>query len=212
MAAFLDRALALALRLDLRRVALVNGALILLAGVLGVLHIVFEPRFDPFDLDGERNVPSTYSAALWASAALVAVLLGRVEHGRTARVWQILSVTLLYVSFDEFAEIHERLERITGIDWQILYSPLGIVALVLWVVVGRRLRELGAGFGLFVVGTISGVTSQVLEAVEYGEHDRRVAAFNELVVAEELLEFAAAVLIGLAFLTALRTVCGQTRA
>lgn len=211
-AAFLDKALAIAQRLDLRRVAAVNGAAIVLLGILGVLHIVFEPRLGVFDLDGERNVPSAYSAGLWASIALIAVLLGRVEQAPTARIWQTLSVPLLLVSADEFAEIHERLERITGVDWQILYSPLGIVAIVLWVLVGRRLRRLGAGLGLFVAGTVCGVTSQVLEAVEYGEHDQRVAAFNELVVGEELLELSGALLVGLAFLVALRAVRRQTRA
>jgi hypothetical protein len=209
--AFLDRALALALRLDLRRVAAVNGAIILLLGVLGVLHIVFEPRFGPFDLDGERNVPAVYTAGLWVAAALLAVILGKAEQAR-ARLWRALSGTLLLVSLDEFGAIHERLERITGIDWQILYSPLALVAAVLWVLVGRRLRALGPAFGLFVAGTICAVVSQAIEAVEYGEHDRRVAAFNELVVSEELLELSAAALIGLALLAALRTVCRQAQA
>ncbi len=119
---------------------------------------------------------------------------------------------MLFVAADEFGEIHERLERITGIDWQILYSPLGLVAAGLWVLVGRRLRELRAGFGLFVGGTVCAVVSQVIEEVEYGANDQRVSAFDELVVGEELLEMLAAVLIGLALLAALRVVCRQTRA
>ena len=210
-ARFLDRALALALRLDPRRVAIANGAIILLLGVLGVLHIVVE-RFGAFDLDGERNVPSTYSAAVWTCIAALAVLLGRAERGRTARMWFGLSVPLLFVAADEFGEIHERLERITGIDWQVLYSPLALAAVVLWVLVGRRLRTIGAGFGLFVAGTICGVASQVGEALEYDSNDERVAAFNEIVVTEELLEMCGAVLVGLALLAALRMVCRDDRA
>jgi hypothetical protein len=208
---FLDRALALALRLDPRRVAIANGAIILLLGIVGVLHIAFD-WFGAFDLDDERNLPSTYSAALWTCMAALAVLLGRAEQGRAARMWFALSVPLLFVGADEFGEIHERLERITGIDWQVLYSPLGLVAVVLWVLVGRRLRTIGAGFGLFVAGTICGVASQFLEAVEYGENDQRVAAFNEIVVTEELLEMCGAVLVGLALLAALRMVCRDARA
>lgn len=209
---FFERAQAFALRLDLERVAAANGAIIILLGVLGVLHIKFYPRFAVFDLNGEQNVPATYSAALWVCVALVAVLIGRAEQGRAARIWIALSVPLLFVGADEFSEIHERLERITGIDWQILYSPLALVAAVLWVLVGRRFRELGAGFGFFVGGTICGIASQAIEALEYGDNNRRVAAFNKLVVCEEMLEMVAVVLIGLALLTALRIVCRQTQA
>jgi len=143
---------------------------------------------------------------------VLALLVGRAEpRPRAARVWQALSLPLLLVAADEFGEIHERLERITGIDWQILYSPLGLVAVVLWVVIGQRLRELQAGFGLFVAGTVCGFVSQVVEAVEYGPHDREVSAFDELVVIEELLEMVGAVLVGLALLAALRAVSRRPR-
>ncbi len=209
----LDGAQALALRLDARRLALANGGIIVLLGALGVLYLVFESPLGIFDLDGERNVPATYSAALWTCLALLAVLLGRADPSPgAARIWFGLSAPLLLVAADEFGEIHERLERITGIDWQILYSPLGLVAALLWLLVGRRLRTLPGGFGLFVAGTVCGAVSQVLEAVEYGPNDEEIRAFNELVVSEELLEMVAALLIGLALLAALRAVRRGPRA
>ena len=208
----LDRLHEVAVRLDSRRVLLANGAVIALLGLLGILYLVTGSPLTVFDLDGERNAPSTYSAFLWTCLSVLALLVGRAEpRPRAARVWQALSLPLLLVAADEFGEIHERLERITGIDWQILYSPLGLVAVVLWVVLGRRLRELQAGFGLFVAGTVCGFVSQVVEAVEYGPHDREVSAFDELVVIEELLEMVAAVLVGLALLAALRAVSRRPR-
>jgi hypothetical protein len=208
----LDRLQELAVQLDPRRVLLANAVVIALLGLLGILYLVSGSPFAFFDLDGERNAPATYSAFLWTCLSLFALLVGRAElRPGAARVWQALSAPLLLVAADEFGEIHERLERITGIDWQILYSPLGLVAVVLWVVVGRRLRELQAGFGLFVAGTVCGFVSQVVEAVEYGPHDREVSAFDELVVLEELLEMVAAVLIGLAVLAALRAVSHRPR-
>jgi hypothetical protein len=209
----LDRLQELAVRLDSRRVLLANGAVIALLGVLGILYLVSGSPFAVFELDGERNAPATYSAFLWTCLSVLALLVGRAEQrARDARVWMALSLPLLLVAADEFGEIHERLERITGIDWQILYSPLALVAVVLWVLVGRRLRELQAGFELFAAGTVCGFISQVLEAVEYGPHDREISAFDELVVAEELLEMVAAVLIGLALLAALRVVSRRPRA
>ena len=211
-ARLLDRLQALALRLDTRRVLLASGSIIVLLGVLDVLDLVFGSPFGIFDLNGERNAPATFSAALWTCASVLALLLARAEQpAAVGRLWQALSALLLFVGADEFGEVHERLERITGIDWQILYSPVALVAAVIWVLVGRRLHD-RRGFGVFVAGTVCGVLSQVIEAVEYGAHDRRVAAFDELVVGEELFEMSAAVLIGLALLAALRTVCRQTQA
>ena len=189
------------------------GTIIVLLGVLGVLDLAFGSPFGSFDLNGERNVPAAFTAAVWTCVSVIALLLGRAEQpAAVARVWQALAAFLLFIAADEFGEIHERLERITGVDWQILYAPLGLVAAGLWVLFGRRLRGLRAGFGLFVGGTICAVVSQVLEEIEYGANDQRVSGFDELVVGEELLEMVTAVLIGLALLTALRAVCRQTQA
>jgi hypothetical protein len=207
--ALLDRSEAAALWLDPRWVAVAHGLVLL---VLGFVHLAFESRFGALNLDGERNVPAVYSAGLWACVALLAALLGNREEGLPARVWWAFSLCVLLVSLDELGSIHERLERITGVDWQVLYSPLALVAAVLLVFVGRRLRELSTAFGLFVAGALCGAASQVIEAVEYGENDRRVAAFHELVLGEELLEMTAAVLIGLGLLQALRVVSRQARA
>ena len=211
--ALLDRALGVAVRLPIRTVAAANGVVIAFLGVLGVLFLVFGSPFGSFDLDGERNVPATYSAALWFSVAVLALLVARVDPGRgLSQLWVGLSALCVFVSADEFGEVHERLERVTGIDWQILYLPVGLLALVLWFFVGRRLRRIAAGFGLFVLGTVCGIASQVAEAVEYGPGDERIRAFDEVMVFEELVEMVAALLIGLALLTALQALSRRARA
>jgi hypothetical protein len=169
-----------------RHVAAVNGFVIALLGVLGVLSIAVGSPFGSFDLDGERNVPATYSAALWFSVAVLALLMGRIDPAPgLLQVWVGLSAFFVFVSADEFGEIHERLERIVGVDWQILYSPVALIALVLWLFVARRLRQIGVGFGLFLAGTACGIASQVAEAIEYGPGDERIAAFDEVMVFEE---------------------------
>ena len=182
-------------------------------GVLGVLSIAVGSPFGSFDLDGERNVPATYSAALWFAVAVVALLLGRIDPAPgLPQVWAGLAIFFVLVSADEFGEIHERLERIVGIDWQILYSPVALIALVLWLFVARRLREIGVGLGLLLLGTVGGIASQVAEAVEYGPSDERIGAFDELVVFEEVVEMVGALLIGLALLTALQALNPRARA
>ena len=208
-----DRVLAAAARLPVRRVAVANGVVIAVLGVLGVLYVIFGQPFGIFDLNEEQNVPATYSAALWLSVAVVAFLVGRIDPAPgLPHLWVWLSAFFVFVSADELGEIHERLERIIEIDWQILYAPIALLALGLWFFVARRLRQVGAGFGLLVAGTVCGIASQVAEAVEYGSGDDRVEAFDELVVFEELTEMVGALLIGLALLTALHALYRSARA
>jgi hypothetical protein len=203
----------LALRLPARTVALANGAIITVLGALGVCSIAFGSPFGIFDLDGERNVPATYSAALWFSLGVLAVLLGRVDSAAgEARLWFALAAVFVFNSADEFGQIHERLEFRTGIDWQILYSPLALIAVGLWPLAARRLRRIGAGLGLLILGTVCLVASQLAEALEYDSADKRISAFNEVVVLEELLEMAGALLVGLALLSALQALSRRSRA
>jgi hypothetical protein len=209
----LDRAESLALRLPARALGIANGAIIAVLGLLGVGYMVFGSPLGIFNLDGEKDVPSTYSAALWFSLAVLSVLLGRVESAPgDARLWFALSALFVFNSADEFGEIHEHLEYYTGIDWQILYSPVALIAVALWLLVCRRLRRIGTGFGLFILGTVCLIGSQVVEAVEYGPGDKRISAFNELVVFEEVMEMLGAVLVGLALLTAFQALWHRSRA
>lgn len=204
---------AVAVRLPVRSVAVANGAVIALLGVLGVLSVAVGSPFGIFDLNDERNLPAIYSTALWLSLAVLALVLGRLDPAPgLPPLWLGLAVLFAFVSADELGEIHERLERIIGIDWQILYLPIALLAFVLWLFVARRLRRIGAGFGLLLFGTLCGTASQVAEAVEYGPDDERIAAFDELVVFEELLEMVGALLIGLALLTALQALYRGARA
>jgi hypothetical protein len=211
--ALLDRVLGVAVRLPVRRVATANGVVIALLGVLGVLSIVSGSPFGIFDLDGERNVPATYTAALLFSVAVLALLVGRIDPapglpqlvGRGVGPLRLrLSRRVRRDSRAAGADHGDRLADPLLADRRPRPRPLALLA--------RRLREIGAGFWLLVVGTACGIASQVAEAVEYGPGDKRVAAFDELMVFEELLEMVEALLIGLALLTALQALYRRARA
>ena len=199
----LDAAHRLALRIDTRRLGLIVGALIAVLGVMGILRYGNKEQLGAFNLDGERNVPAVFSATLWTLVSGVAVLVGRADRWRA---WYAFAVVTLVVAADEFGEIHERLENKTGIDWQLLYLPVGILAAILFVAIGRRLWRLGAGFTPFAVAAGAGVVSQLLEEVQYGENDEPVRGYRVMVVSEEVLEMTAALLIGLALLATLRRI------
>ena len=85
-AGLLDRLQELALRLDSRRVLSAIGTIIVLLGILAVLELVFGSPFGIFDLNGERNVPAVFSAALWTcvSVARAAPGPGRATGRRRA--------------------------------------------------------------------------------------------------------------------------------
>ena len=59
---------------------------------------------------------------------------------------------------------------------------------------------------MFALAAGAGVVSQLLEQVQYGKNDEPVRGYRVMVVSEEVLEMSAAVLIGLAFLAALRRI------
>jgi hypothetical protein len=201
----LEAAQRLALRIDERRLAIILGAVIAALGIMGILRYGNKEQLGAFNLDGERNVPAAFSAALWTAVAALAVLVARAER---SRVWFAFALVTLLVAADEFGEIHERLESMTGIDWQILYLPVGIVAAILFVVLGRRLWRLGTGFTPFVIAVAAGAASQLLEQVQYDANDEPVRGYRVMVVTEELLEMTAAVLIGLSLLAVLRALVG----
>ena len=95
----------MAVGLDARRVAAANGVVIALLGVLGVLFIVFGSPFGIFDLDGERNVPATYSAALWFTVAVLALLMGRIDPAPgLPQLWVGLSAFFVLVSGCSWSE------------------------------------------------------------------------------------------------------------
>lgn len=199
----------LALRIDPRHWLLAGGGAIAFLCVMGILRFAHKDALRLFNLDGERNVPSGFSALLWVSVATLAFLVGRAQPLAAGRAWKLLSVPFFLLAVDEFAEVHEHLQYYAGIDWQILYAPLALAGAVLWVVIGRRLRDLGTGFWAFICATACILAAQPLEALEIDSHANPRPGFRVMVVSEEMLEMLAALLLGFAFLCALRAVVAK---
>jgi hypothetical protein len=204
VAAALDAAERFALRVDPRKWTLAIGAVIAFLVVMGILRFEHKEALGAFNLDGERNIPSAFSGLLWLCVALLAYLGGRAHAGR-AFAWTALTVLFVLLAIDEVAEVHEHLQYYAGVDWQLLYLPIGLAAAVAWIAVGRELRRLDAGFWPFVGATVCGLAAQPLEALEIDSHHNPRRGFRVMVVSEELLEMLAALLLTIAFMLALRT-------
>jgi hypothetical protein len=203
VAELLDAAERLALRADLRRWTVALGATIAFLGVMGILRFSHKDALRLFNLDGERNIPAAFSGLLWVGNALLAFLIGRRRRG-AALAWYALAALLALLAIDEVAEVHEHLQYYAGIDWQLLYLPLALVAGVAWVAAGRWLYRVGVGLWPFVGATICGLLAQPLEALQIDSHSNPRRGFRVMVVSEELLEMLAALLLGIAFLQALQ--------
>jgi len=181
------------------------GAGIALLGALGILHTAGAIDAPVLDLDDEYNVPAVYSAALLGAAAVLAVLYGavRLDDGPRMRAGATLGAALLFLSADEFGQIHERLEDATGVDFMVLYAPVVAVCGVAWLFVLRRLWPRVAPRLLFIGGAAAWVIAQLLEDLQW--HDDigdgvHAEGYDVMMVFEELLEMAGSLMFCLALL------------
>ena len=152
----------------------------------------------PFDLDGERNVPGLFSALLLLACAVLAFLLPRSVAPRAVAL--IFSGALVLASLDEATEIHEKLERRLDVDWQLLYIPVFVAAVVVWSLLVAGLRRNGFSLTLVLASAACWIASQALEALQW-EDDGPAPGYTWMVVVEETLEMTGSALLLLALLT-----------
>jgi hypothetical protein len=141
------------------------------------------------DLDGEGNVPAIWSGFLLLAAAASALATARADAGGARWPWWPLAVLFLFMAGDEVFGLHEWLESQSGVDWQMLYLPVMAVGAAAGLGALLRLRatpRLAAGF---LASGGAWALAQVLEALQW-DGGRQVAAYGELMAAEEILEMA----------------------
>jgi len=191
----------LILRLDLRLVAAVGALAIFALVSAGALF----RRVRILNLGEELTVPSAFSGGMLFIAALAAFLLaGRVRPAGVSRLSLIaLACVFAFMALDEMIFIHERLEVITGVDWQILYAPIVLVAGVAWVGVLLRLWSHPRAAALWLAGAAAWIVAQGLERAQW---DGAVLLHPWITVPEEGLEMTGSALFALALLVALQSV------
>lgn len=164
-------------------------------------HIFGEPSA-AFDLDAEHNVPSVFSAGLFAVASLAAAGLRRATPagapGRTAAL--ALAVLLGWMAIDDLVMLHERLVGlIDAVHWIVWYLPVVGATIYAAVRVGRAHPVARRPFLFtFVAWFLSGF-------VEMASWDtvRNVQPW-EWVLVEETLEMLAALALIIGLVRALR--------
>ena len=185
-------------------IAALSGAVITVFTILGVLQRTVYPRWDLANLDSELSVATYFSATLlWAAAAgWLLVALSARPRNRSLWIWWPV---LAWLAIDEGAAIHERVEKWSGIDWQVLYLPIIIIAALAWWGVVRRYRKAGSIDVLLIVGAVCWAGALLLELIQHwGGEPAAAAIYNPAMITEEAFEMAGSTVFLIAAVLALR--------
>ena len=182
------RVAVLASRVPAVLVAVVSGVAIGVFVVLGILQRVTFPDWSAANLDSEVSAATWFSATLLWVATFWWLLVAVTARPRSLAVWVWWPV-LAWLALDEGSAVHERLERWSGIDWQLLYVPLmGIAAVALWGVF-RRYRSQTPIAALLVTGAALWIVVLILELIQnWGGSPIQAAIYVPTMITEETLE------------------------
>jgi hypothetical protein len=114
------------------------------------------------------------------------------------------------MGIDELTSIHERLEKLSGADWQTIYLPIVILAAPAWLFTAWRLWRHRVGYVLYGTGAVLWVLSQALEKIQWGVPHLTEGAiydyltYDYLMISEEVGEMLGSMLFGLAILRAIQ--------
>jgi hypothetical protein len=109
------------------------------------------------------------------------------------------------LALDEGSAIHERLERWSGIDWQLLYIPMMGIAAVAWWGVVRRYRNQARIAALLMAGAAFWIVVLILELVQsWGGSPVQAAIYVPTMIIEEALEMIGSTVLLIAAILALR--------
>jgi hypothetical protein len=197
------RVVVLASRVPGPVVAIISGIAISVFVVAGILQRTAFPEWSAANLDSEVSVATWYSAALLGTAAFWWLLVGVADRPRSLAVWMWWPV-LAWLALDERTAIHERLEQLSGIDWQLLYIPVMGLAAVAWSGVVRRYRSQARVVALFLVGAAFWIVVLLLELVQnWGGSPVEAAIYVPTMITEEALEMVGSTLFLIAAILAL---------
>jgi hypothetical protein len=185
-------------------VAALSGLAIAVFVVLGIAQRVAYPLLDVANLDSEASIATGFSAALLWAASLCWLLVAVTAQPRLLahRIWWPV---LALLALDEGYAFHERLERWSGIDWQVLYLPILTVASLAWLGVLRRHWPQRDTRALLGAGAAAWGGALLLELIQnWGGSPVRAAIYDPAMITEEALEMIGSTTLLLAAILVLR--------
>ncbi|MFK7603016.1 hypothetical protein ACI3L1_12480 [Deinococcus sp. SM5_A1] len=203
------------------------SAFLVLAGFLSMVASLYLPDFfgrdlfiGLFDLNGESNIPATFSALILLLATLIlgVIAWARRQAGATDAVsWKALTFIFGFLALDEAAMLHERTADVTrsmvrtdGILHYAWVIPYGVLVVVVGLAFVRFLQHLPArirnriilaGF-IYVMGALG---LELLEGLVVSQEGTQNLHNQLLTVVEEGMEMLGVTLFISALLSYLRT-------
>lgn len=194
--------------------SLIGIALLLIAMHIVSLYLfqqsenqITEVLIEKFSLEGESNFPAFFSSMILLFSAVLFAIIGKAYSQRNqegARHWLGLGAIFTFLSLDEAAQIHEKLDTdliwasfdtsgLLAWPWVILYGALAMVVAILYLRFWLRLPlffRISYGFAAALyVGSALGF--EMLEALEYTTQGGVTDKYILLTSTEEILEIAA---------------------
>lgn len=65
-----------------------------------------------FDLDGEGNIPTYFSTMLFLISSILLFLISKIELNQNSKFWLVLSFIFLFLSIEDFIQLHERFTNV----------------------------------------------------------------------------------------------------
>ena len=191
-------------RVDPRWFTGIAAVLIGVLAGLGILERYFFPDWEWADLDSEDAVPKWLAGGLLWTAAAGWLLVAATGRARTAAAWG-WSLALAWIALDEGLWIHERLERSSGIDWQLLYLPVICLAGILGLLVLLAHRRQQPVARALIVGAAAWAVALLLELFQnWGGPPIDWTWYSPMMLAEEAIEMIGSLCFALAALLVLR--------
>jgi cytochrome bd-type quinol oxidase subunit 2 len=188
----------------LQRVRPAYVALAVGAVIVAIAVAYAGPQHGGRGLDGERTFPALFSGALLLAAGMAGLVAARARRPGRAR-WALIALSLLLVwlSFDEVARFHERVERFVGVEWLLLYAPLGVAGAAAALIIAMELRDRTVTW-LIAGGTLVWAASQALEGWQWGGPTDVTLLHPQAIFYEEILEMCGSACFLLMFLVLIR--------
>lgn len=191
-------------------------SLIVFFGIVHViavtLHIQFDNRLtallvEKFSLEEEGNFPTYFASLLLLMSSVLFVLIGWTSRTKAqdhnGKYWLGLSGIFLFLSLDEAAQIHEKLDTDliwgayggTGFlawPWVIIYASLATVLMVayfkFWLNLPKSYRMAYLLAAIVYVGSALGF--EMLEAWEFSKNNEVTLRYIVFTTLEEFFEMA----------------------